>query len=68
MSSYPSHSVHPTPARVGRAPLIALLFAAWLTVVVLSALSFTSSPARAGLEPVAGPQDVLVQPGHGLDQ
>lgn len=68
MSGYPHHSVHPRPARVGRAPLIALFFAAWLTVVLLSALSSTSNPAGAGLEPVAGPQDVLVQPGHGLDQ
>lgn len=68
MSGYPNHSVHARPVRVGRTPLIPLFFAVWLTVVLLWALAFTSSPPAGGLEPVAGPQDSLVQPGHGLDQ
>ncbi|HEY6058110.1 MAG TPA: hypothetical protein VIV06_08760 [Candidatus Limnocylindrales bacterium] len=68
MSGHPNHPVHPTLVRVGRGPLIALFFASWLTVVLLSALEFTGSPPAGGLDPVAGPQAVLVQPGHGLDQ
>lgn len=66
MSGYPNHSVHPRPARTGRATFLQLFLAAWLTVVVLLALLFTSG-SIAGLDPLPGAGPGLAQPGHGLD-
>ncbi len=66
MSSYPQHPVHHSLGSMVRASLLALWYVAWLTVVLLSALSFTSDPRYAGPGPGTGWQQVLVEPGRGV--